>query len=153
MSDTSVTVVEISVSDSEASRRAVELTGWLLSTGVIERDDRWQLSEFQAGPNVLVAAPDLDDTMPATGEVKVIAKRDFYLPGIFLAAPDCPACQATLDEEAYYVLAEPWLVGPEPQVTCPACQTATLLGDWIAEEDDYGGCAFQVGSLAVVFNN
>ena len=159
MSESEISVVEISVSAAEAPRRAAEVTRWLLDTGVIdhntERDDLWQPSRYRAGPRVLAVAPEFDylTRRLSNNGVDVAVGRSVYHPVENYEPPDCPACGTTLDEDTHYGFVEPWLTGPEPLVICPACQGKSLLGDWIGHGDEYGQWTFQIGELGVSFNN
>jgi hypothetical protein len=159
MSESAITVVEISLPAADAPRRAVELTGWLLDVAVIEpnteRDDLWQASEYRAGPQVLSAAPEFDlwSRRSRNNGVDVVPGRGVYHPYENYEPPDCPTCNTTMDEDTHTSLIEPWLAGPEPRVTCRACRTQALLGDWIGQGNESGQWTFQVGELAVSFNN
>jgi hypothetical protein len=159
MSQSAITVVEISVSAAEAPPRAAEVTRWLLETGVMElnteRDDLRQPSRYRAGPGVLTAAPDFDEWSRhhLNNGIDVMTGRDVYHPYENTEPPDCPSCGATLDEDLHTSLIEPWLLGPEPSVRCAACQREAPLGDWVGHGNEWGQWAFQVGELAVCFNN
>lgn len=159
MSESAITVVEISLPAGAAQRRAVELTRWLLDMAVIEpnteRDDLWQPSEYRAGPQVLSAAPEFDlwSRRSRNNGVDVMAGRGLNHPCENYEPPDCPTCNTTLDEETHTSLIEPWLAGPEPRVTCRTCRTRALLGDWTGHGDKFGQWTFHVGELAVSFNN
>jgi len=151
VSDTALTVVEISIGPLEAIDRADSVARWLLGTGVVvpnaERHELRQPSALRAGPAVRRAAPAWDDTHAArpNNGVDVIAERMLFHPIAAYAPPRCPACRHPLDEEHHDLLVRPWLTGREPAVTCTACGAAHLLGDWPG--------TFQVGELAVRFNN
>jgi hypothetical protein len=159
MGESSITVVEISVSAHEASLRAAELSRWLLDIGVVRfntaRDEIWQPSEYRSGPGATAVAPQVNN--PAgqlvNNGVDIIAQRRFYSPDENYGPPDCPACGETLDEATHVDLVEPWLAGPEPIVTCDACGVQTPIGDWIADGNEWGQWTFHVGQLAVTFNN
>ncbi len=155
MSENAVTVVEISLSGSEARARASEIREWLLGAGVIKPNPRpdpmGQPSEFAPGEAVRTATPDYpldwDGPQLANNGVDIITTRELHHPIENYAPPACPSCKATLDEHFHQGLVEPWLKGPEPVVQCPSCRVATPLGDWPGE------WTFQIGELAVRFNN
>ena len=159
MSESTITVVEISLSATAALQQAADLRRWLLDTGVIapntERDGLWQPSEYRAGPRVLWAAPEFDlwSRRSCNNGVDVITGRRVHHPIENYEPPDCPTCNTTLEEAIHTSLIEPWLAGPEPRVTCRACRAHALLGDWIGHGNEIGQWTFQVGALAVSFNN
>ncbi|SNY61161.1 hypothetical protein [Paractinoplanes atraurantiacus] len=160
MSEHRIDLVEISLPEPAAPRRAAEVTQWLLATGVIEvnsdRDDLWQPSEYRAGPRVEQAAPGFERPAyrdAANNGVDVIAGRGLYHPYENYEPPDCPACGAPIDGELHTGLIESWLLAAEPEPVCERCGHRAPLGDWVAHGDEFGGWTFHVAELAVSFNN
>lgn len=151
MGDACVTVVEISIDPLEAADRADGVITWLLDTEVVvpnrHRTSGWQPSAYQPGPRVRRAVPswhDADYTLVNNGVDVLVERQLYHSLGAYVPAL-CPACDHPLDESTHEALAQPWLDGAEPEVTCQQCGAWHPLGDWPH--------SFQVGELAVCFNN
>lgn len=156
MSDNAITVVEISASGPEVRARAAEVQEWLLGTGVIKPnesiDPLWRSSLFAPGRSARTAIPgheqELDQLRTlANSGVDIVTERRIHHPVQNYEPPGCPSCGETIDPDDHHALIDGWLAGAEPTVACTNCGTESLIGDWPGE------WTFQVGALAVRFNN
>jgi hypothetical protein len=153
LSEHAIKQVEISLTATEARRRAVIVTSWLLDRGVIvpnaARDSVMAPSEFRAGPRCSFAALEAERWVGGghTG-IDVVAERMVHHAIGNYEPPTCPHCSAAaIDFDDHHALIEPWLYDRvEALVRCVACGRSTLVGD-------LEGWSFQVGDLAVVFHN
>lgn len=166
MGDNQIVVVELSIRDEvQAVERAGEIRDWMLGLGVIavREDGLEECGDFVPGPNVLSASPDFD------GPEWIRAGDDMihrYWPsslrwnGVDIDAswgvrtalemwevPCCPRCRSEAPGREFMDLVDPWWgTRIEPALTCPACETATPLGNWT-------GNHLAAGHLAVEFHN
>jgi hypothetical protein len=156
VSENAITIVELSAIGPVARERAAAARDWLLEAGVIvpnaDRDDLWQPSEFAGGPRAATAFPDHRESAAQLGVlgnsgVDIVTERQVFHSVENYEPPACPSCGTPIDEEDHHDLIDGWLAGEEPSVRCPACGTTSLIGDWPGE------WTFQVGELAVAFNN
>lgn len=158
MSEHAIVLVDLSISEDEAPSRAAAVARWLLDQGVIEPnpesdpvsdpDPLGCPSAYRPGPRAAEVAPDIHQAAkPANNGVDFVSLRQVHDPGGNYEPPSCRDCEMFLDTGLHIGLIQPWIDGPEPDVTCPVCGESALLGDWSGE------FAIHVANLAVRFNN
>jgi hypothetical protein len=130
----------------EVDALAARLTDFLLTRKIIEAGSATKPRSWVHGSGFL-SALEPNQRCSSSDGVEIATDRVVHDPGANYEPPVCARCGTAVDTHEHIELMEPWLIGPEPTMSCQSCGWTALVGDWPAD------WAIAVGAPAVRFHN